>query len=525
MKDILIKLRFIYLRYIIISIGFIILYSSVRWFLNYKLGVNLLKDDLLNFWFPFLLPMIPIIIWLRRRIWCLNIQERRDNGFFLYQIIAALTIFVPTYLAQEYLEASRTKLINVKSISEITNAKNIDCYIIEHFDIIREYAGAYKSCRTSGRHNEHLFFKNFFVVPMVDESNQLDINSHKYWYGIKFTKEMSNYAGDSKKNERGEAFYQACIENFEQNDFKNFVFLKGLNYSDDRDGYIEAIKARQNNVNTDGLIILEPIKEPFNVKLKSKFDWILASFGIGAFVFLLMILVPSLNMTELKRCKDKKPLREDDLKDTLKFLVPRSNHFTAALLIDINLLIFILMVASGINVISATPDELLKLGAIRRYELLNGEFWRLFTSMFLHVGLLHVFSNLIGIGITCSLIEPILGRLKTLIAYLFSGVSAGVVSIIWHENLISVGASGAIFGMMGIMIALLITKKASGFKSIFYVILVLFGVVSLLFGLLGGIDNAAHIGGLLAGIVIGLLFIILKWKEWPQDKKRYCRKR
>jgi hypothetical protein len=68
MKDISIKLRHIYVRYLLIAIGFIICYSTFRWYFDYKLGVLHLKEDLLDFWIPFGLSLITIVIWLRRGI-------------------------------------------------------------------------------------------------------------------------------------------------------------------------------------------------------------------------------------------------------------------------------------------------------------------------------------------------------------------------------------------------------------------------------------------------------------------------
>jgi len=523
MKDISIKLRHIYLRYILISIGFIILYSSIRWYLDFELGVIHLKEDLLNFWIPFALPLIPITIWLRRGIRCLNIKGKNDNGYFAFQFVAAMTIFVPTLITQEYIEASNSKLLTIQSVSEIKKAKSTDCYILKDLNIIKQYAGAHQASRTSGRNNEDLRFTNYFVVPLVDNSTHLDESSHKYWYGFKFTEEMSNYANDEKKNARWKSFYQECIRDYENYNYTNYKYLQGLSFSDDRDGYIEAIKARQKNVDIEKLIILEPIDEPFEQKLGNKFGWIFGSFGIGAFVFLIMVLIPSIDKKEFKRYRENKPLQDDDLKDMLKFLVPKGDHFISAILVDINLIVFILLVLSGINIMSATPRELLELGANRRYEVLNGESWRLFTSMFLHGGIMHILMNLFGIGATCSLIEPILGRWRTFIAYVISGIGASLASIYWHENTISVGASGAIFGMMGVMIALLLTKKDSGFRGIYYIILGLYGGVSLLFGFLGGIDNAAHIGGLLTGIVIGLILIFTEWKKLTQANNVYTK--
>lgn len=523
MKEISIKLRHIYIRYLLIAIGFIISYSMFRWYFDYKLGVLHLKEDLLDFWIPFGLPLIPILIWLRRGIRFLNIRGKNDNGFFLYQFIAAMSIFVPTLITQDYIEASSSQLMQVNSPYEITDASSVDCYEITDFNVIKEYAGAHRASRTSGRHNDRLNFTTYFVVPLVDQNQQIDLTNHKYWYGFKFTESMSNHASDDRKNARWKAFYEESIKKYEQYDYSDHEYLQGLAYSDDRDGYIEAIKARQKNNRVEDLVIIEPIDKPFVDKVGNKFAWIFGSFGIGAFVFLLMVLIPSINYTEFRRYTDKRPLQDDDLKDVLKFLIPKGEHFTTAILINANLIVFILLVFSGINIISATPKELLDLGANRRYEVLNGETWRLFTSMFLHGGLMHILMNLFGIGATCASIEPLLGRTRTIIAYVLSGIGASLVSIYWHENTISVGASGAIFGMMGVMIALLLTKKDGGFGGAYSIILGLYGGVSLLFGLLGGIDNAAHIGGLLTGIVVGLVLILTKWKGITQANNVYTK--
>ena len=475
-----------------------------------------MKEDLLDFWLPFALPFIPVLIWLRRRIRFLNVRGKNDNGFFLYQLVAIISISVPTIIAQGYIEALSSRLIHVNSPYEITSADKIDCYVINDFNVVKEYAGAHRTSRTSGRHNERLTFTTYIVVPLVDHSRQLNLTNHKYWYGFKFQENMSNHASDEVKNILWKAFYDECVKNFEQYDYSDYEYLQGLAYSDDRDGYIEAIKARQQNINTEDLIILEPIDEPFSEKAGNKLAWIFGTFGIGAFVFFIMVIIPSVNYSEYRMYKDKRPMQDDDLKDILKFIVPKDDHFITAFLINANLIVFILMVFSGINLVSATPDELLALGANRRFEVMNGESWRLFTSMFLHGGLMHIAMNLFGIGATCALVEPVLGRIRTLIAYILSGIGASLVSIYWHENTISVGASGAIFGMMGVMIALLFTKKDGGFGGMYLIILGLYGGVSLLFGLLGGIDNAAHIGGLLTGIIIGFILILSKWKSLVQ---------
>jgi rhomboid protease GluP len=101
-----------------------------------------------------------------------------------------------------------------------------------------------------------------------------------------------------------------------------------------------------------------------------------------------------------------------------------------------------------------------------------------------------------------------LGKLQFITAYLLTGITASIISLWWHDNAISAGASGSIFGLYGIFLAMLTTNLVE--KTIRKPMLssvAIFVVYNLLFGLLGNIDNAGHIGGLIGGIIIGYAFV------------------
>jgi rhomboid protease GluP len=106
------------------------------------------------------------------------------------------------------------------------------------------------------------------------------------------------------------------------------------------------------------------------------------------------------------------------------------------------------------------------------------------------------------------LLEPHLGKARFLSTYLLTGIAASVTSLWWHDLTISAGASGAIFGMYGIFLAMLTTDliEKSARKTLLTSIAIFVGY-NLLNGLKGGIDNAAHLGGLISGIVIGYAFV------------------
>jgi len=175
---------------------------------------------------------------------------------------------------------------------------------------------------------------------------------------------------------------------------------------------------------------------------------------------------------------------------------------------DINIAIFILMVISGVNIMLPDTGSLIEWGANFKVLTLNGQWWRLFTNCFLHIGIIHLVMNMYALLYIGALLEPILGKTRFITAYLLAGILASLNSLWWHDLGVSAGASGAIFGMYGVFLALLSTDliEKEARKTLLTSISIFVGF-NLLNGLKGGIDNAAHIGGLLSGAVIGYAFI------------------
>ena len=190
---------------------------------------------------------------------------------------------------------------------------------------------------------------------------------------------------------------------------------------------------------------------------------------------------------------------------------PTEGYFITPVLIGINILVFTAMIISGVHFL--LPDDgqsLLEWGANFRPLTLAGQWWRLFTAMFLHIGIFHLLLNMYALLYIGVLLEPYLGKTRFLTAYLISGLTASVTSVWWNDLTISAGASGAIFGMYGVFLALLTTSllDKSVQKALLASIVVFVGY-NLLDGLKpdSGIDNSAHIGGLVSGLVIGYAFI------------------
>ncbi|WP_216680435.1 rhomboid family intramembrane serine protease [Hymenobacter siberiensis] len=199
-------------------------------------------------------------------------------------------------------------------------------------------------------------------------------------------------------------------------------------------------------------------------------------------------------------------------------LIPSRRFLATPLLIDACLLVFGLMVLSGVSASDPTASQLVRWGSNITDFTLHGQPWRLLTYMFVHAGLSHLLLNILSLWLLGLLIEDRVGPLRLLLVYLACGVGGGLASLWWNANINSVGASGAIFGLYGLLLALLLGKKLVLDKSDRRAMLglVLYLVLSnLLSGLTGNIDNAAHLGGLVTGLFIAgpLAFIGLKGGE------------
>jgi rhomboid protease GluP len=177
------------------------------------------------------------------------------------------------------------------------------------------------------------------------------------------------------------------------------------------------------------------------------------------------------------------------------------------LLLGVNIAVFIAMAASGISMIDPDTQQVLRWGADYGPYTLGGQYWRLITSMFLHFGIIHIFGNMWCLWSLGRLQEKLLGSFTVVGTYLLTGIGASLLSLSWDPMRVSAGASGAIFGIAGALITTLYYGKHnlpqdSVRRLLGYV--VRFSLLNLLFGLRGHVDNAAHLGGLVSGLLIGL---------------------
>jgi rhomboid protease GluP len=180
------------------------------------------------------------------------------------------------------------------------------------------------------------------------------------------------------------------------------------------------------------------------------------------------------------------------------------------ILVNLNLVVFVIMLFAGVSCFQPSVDELVRWGANYREFTLAGQGWRLLTACFLHAGIFHLIFNLYALIYIGLLLEPHLGTVRFLIAYLLAGIGGSLASLWWNDYMVAVGASGAIFGMYGVFLALLLSKTLDkNIQRAFLTSTLVFVIYMVLnaFKKETNIDNAAHFGGFLTGLVFGFAII------------------
>lgn len=183
--------------------------------------------------------------------------------------------------------------------------------------------------------------------------------------------------------------------------------------------------------------------------------------------------------------------------------------FVTPALVLINVGVFVAMIAAGVDVMSPSIEHLLDWGANYAPKTTGGEWWRLLTSNYLHIGIIHIAFNMWVLWDAGRIVERLLGNVGFIIMYVLSGVFGSFTTVLWAPAfVVSAGASGAVFGVYGCLIGFLLLSRgsipnkvlmhigSSALAFVAYNVFYAFGEEN--------IDMAAHIGGLVTGFLCGM---------------------
>jgi rhomboid protease GluP len=182
------------------------------------------------------------------------------------------------------------------------------------------------------------------------------------------------------------------------------------------------------------------------------------------------------------------------------------------ILIAMNVLVFAAMLGRGISFTAPTPEDVYNWGGdFFPATIGDHQYWRLFTSTFLHFGIVHIGFNMYVLYQIGPFIEAVFRRARYLVIYFLAGLGGSLVSVFVHPMAVGAGASGAIFGLYGAVFGFLlikrralnpvVTKSIGRSAGIFVLYNVVYGTIS------RTTDLSAHFGGLVTGFFIGMLLV------------------
>jgi membrane associated rhomboid family serine protease len=383
--------------------------------------------------------------------------------------------------------------------------------VIEDFFADKRHAGMQTSISYEARTNNPDRISAFFAAPMRDSAFVFPHRKSDIWLGIKYTESIKNRHNRAAMEEECQRFARSAISRFNDENLESFSYFERAGNNEDRQSIEAAIRKSDLYDSLGPQVVLVGQYEPFQSRNGNKLAWAFGVFGAGSAVWFLMLLFPRLDDEELRRIRRGRPSQDKDLKETLGLFRPQLGFYVTPIIMGVNILVFLAMVLAGLGVASFRTSDLLNWGA--NYSLLvrQGQWFRLVTSMFVHGGLFHLAMNTYGLLFAGLFLESMLGTGKFAFAYLFTGITASIVSILVHPNTVTLGASGAIFGLYGVLLVLLFVKdfgRALTKDPLLINIAIFIGVNLLIGSLAIGIDNAAHVGGLLSGILLGAFFCL-----------------
>jgi rhomboid protease GluP len=408
------------------------------------------------------------------------------------------------------------KIINLSSINDLKDHK-YDTYFSISNCSFQNISYIYPVNQTSGRYGQDIDLRLYISVPFE--------NSKEIYLGVKYKRSINNIKSYSSAELKDEikSFFNDSYHDFKNKNLKNVSSLKQLRMSDDKINYIKALKS--GNVNINNPIILEEMNFK-DIAITDGISTTTYLLGIWLLLYIIIwtIIVYSVGINKIKNIAEMKGSFSLSklFSEYLIHIVPNKKFFMMPLIIDINVIVFLLMIFNGVNILYPNILDLNHWGGISKVNILKGEYWRLITYMFVHSGITHLAGNMFTLFLISIFIETYLGKVKYLLLYIITGVISVIISINANPNTIVVGASAGIMGLVGFYLSFFLFKKTRDkFNLSFGPLFIIMILSTIAIGFLGNSDTVAHVTGLASGFIAGLVYdgFFVKKEADPNPQK------
>ncbi len=318
MTDNLKKLKIIYTPFLIMAVLFIAIYTFLNWLILIELELFSIKDGIINVGVPLALLWLPMLLWLRPKLEILNLERERGSLISFYLLICWFAIAIPTIIARKYIETASGELSEIHTVNEIGNQSKTKYYQISKYYIDKVNIGVNTTFDVSGKYSNDFNMHIYIAMPIFEKAADTLKPTCFAWYGKEYYKRISNRLEESEKEDKYQEFANESQIDFDNFNPAQFIYLDRIGNSGDREGLLEAAK-KSRKFSKDYQTILLPINESFENRNGNKLTWVFGSFGIGAIIWLIMILMSKIDTKELKKTESEKPIKEEGLDDFIGF--------------------------------------------------------------------------------------------------------------------------------------------------------------------------------------------------------------
>ena len=494
-------------------------YGLLVWVLVFGFPALPVKKEVLQAYLPLLLGSLVFLFAMSTRFRIIYENPTVQMGWRGWlRMLTWFAVLAVMILSYHYVHKRFSVLADVADVSQIDSRSATGYYRIADLSVQPGWMGNYVENRTlPKRSGSDVRFSAYVVFPFAESGN--------VWYAVNYSKTVDR-GNDERLQHDYTAFLEECDRQIARHDFARYHVFEKVPPSDDRDGFVRAIERATGSVPASArdMVILRPLAESDLARSGAHPGWIFFTIGIWLAVMLPLLYFAPLNdrlvNADLTLRKTAESTGDDFLGPVRAVLIPGKRNWPVALLVDAILLYFVVMFIGGVNPVSSSSQELFEWGALRSVSLRNGEWWRVVTSMFMHANILHLVSNLVALGVAAFFGIGLFKAGKTAAIFFISGVCAGTVAA-WLSDGVYVGASGAVMGLMGAVLAVYIRYRKSLNERDGLWWIVGTGALTLLMGIQAGISNTAHIVGLLTGAVLGLLL----FTPPPPKRRRITKKK
>jgi rhomboid protease GluP len=453
-----------------------------------------LDEDVAAIWLPLAAALVLVGLLISPRLHLLALNEKR-NIPALYLLVALLAVAGPAILAQKYVQATRGATVTVADAAAI--APGARYYVVRSLCVDKARAVAHTRVAVSGDHDEYLDVDLYAAVPLCGSPA---------WLGLIYHTRIDHKLADAKQDALYRDFLKDSQRSLDGTDPAAWRTLERVGVNADLRGFQKALK--ENHVAAPASMFLAPHTEPLAPRGENFLGGAVIVFAAGTLVWLAMVLV-----APLVPPAERKPSPPGW---AAALVVPHRESFGLPILLDINLLVYLAMVLSGLGFMDFELDDLIAWGASSAALDHDIGVVRMITATFVHAGFFHILGNLYALLIAALFLTPVARNTRLIACYLVCGLGGSLMSVTVHPQIVSVGASGAIFGLFGVLLTLIALRDAK-MVPLTRVVLVNVGIF-LVFNLVYGamtpdVDNFAHIGGFLAGIPCGLVLYVLDRRE------------